>query len=148
LTKSRYVVGKYKDYQWARKTRIYITDGLRLKGSDHAQQLFLDCYERDLGFSRPRGFDFSMYGYRGIHYERTQKQWDIYRRVRLLSLQTEPKVFVLLGKVAQRYFPCVEKNMGHMVYVGDGFHMWSARDHTFMSQACDHLKVSKEIWRM
>lgn len=114
----------------------------------YVERNFMDAYEYDLGFSRPRSFDLSMYRHRGIYLEESWKHADIYRRIRLLSVVREQKVFILLGKYVRKFFPAIEKNNNHMVYIGDGFNMDISREHTFMSEACSHLKVSREIWRM
>lgn len=114
----------------------------------YVERNFLDAYEYDLGFSRPRSFDISMYASRGILFEEAWKHADIYRRIRLLSVLREQKVFILLGKYVRKFYPAIEKGRGHMVYIGDGFNMDISREHTFFSEACDHLKVSRDIWRM
>lgn len=134
------------------KCHIYIVELpknlTQKKRLPYVERNFLDAYEYDLGFSRPRAFDLSMYRSRGIYIETSQKHWDIYRRIRVLSHLRNKKVFVLLGKQVRKFYPAIEKDKDHMVYIGDGFNMDISKEHTFMSEACTHLGLNREIWRM
>lgn len=137
----------YQD-RWANKVDIYIVElPRRLPFRPEAQRNFLDAYTNDLGFSRPRSFDTSMYASRGIFIETSKRHWEIYRKLRLLSIRPK-KVFILLGPMTHRFFPAIEKNMDHYVFLGDGFHYLVSKEYDFFSKSCTHLNKNKEIWRM
>lgn len=151
MSKTPYKRHSKKDrtqHKWADGVDIYIVElPRRLPFRPEAQRNFIDAYVNDLGFSRPRSFDTSMYPSRGIVIETSKRHWEIYRRLRLLSLRPK-KVFILLGPMTHRFFPAIEKDMDHYVFLGDGFHRLISKEYDFFSKACNHLGKNKEMWRM